>query len=280
MLFQVRSSIKKDKYNVSYSSAVRKTSAFAESATVFYMFSLLLALMFYGYQANLLINKNDISDYFFDYYTDNVVEDVSADINKTNSLDILNPNIGLVVPTVQVNALKGGIVLPSPSLIDNKELKVIKKSDLNKVKRLSSYIATKYYISDEYSKIIVSRVYEYSYKHKSVDPLLFLSVMAVESRFNPIAESVVGAKGLSQVYGKYHKEKIAKIVTGNAETGMFRIEENIELGVKIFAEYLNKYDGNETLALLQYNGSLTDVSQKYAKKVLNVKAGFERQLNS
>ena len=28
-----------------------------------------------------------------------------------------------------------------------------------------------------------------------IDPLLIIAVMAVESRFNPIAESVAGAKG-------------------------------------------------------------------------------------
>ena len=40
-----------------------------------------------------------------------------------------------------------------------------------------------------------------------LDPLLLLSVMAIESGFNPYAESGVGAQGLMQVMSKVHSDK-------------------------------------------------------------------------
>ena len=43
-----------------------------------------------------------------------------------------------------------------------------------------------------------------------IDPLLILAVMAVESRFNPIAESEFGARGLMQVVPRFHLDKLAE----------------------------------------------------------------------
>ena len=53
----------------------------------------------------------------------------------------------------------------------------------------------------------VSVAYRAAEQHR-LDALLVLAVMAIESRYNPVAESVMGAKGLMQVIPKYHQEKL------------------------------------------------------------------------
>lgn len=53
---------------------------------------------------------------------------------------------------------------------------------------------------------------------------------------------------------------------------ILNIADNIELGARIFSEYLRKFDGNSTKALQQYNGSLGDPRQGYSKRVLSLRS--------
>src|SRR6266850_8214793 len=68
---------------------------------------------------------------------------------------------------------------------------------------VTEFIAKRYRVSEFAISGYVATAYRAGEQH-SVDPLLILAVMAVESRYNPVAESVVGAKGLMQVMPKYH----------------------------------------------------------------------------
>src|SRR3546814_1859385 len=47
-------------------------------------------------------------------------------------------------------------------------------------------------------------------KEKKLDPQLVLAVIAIESRYNPYAESHVGAQGLMQVMTSVHKDKFER----------------------------------------------------------------------
>ncbi|TMH22958.1 MAG: lytic transglycosylase domain-containing protein, partial [Betaproteobacteria bacterium] len=67
-------------------------------------------------------------------------------------------------------------------------------------------VARRYRISLEATRELVGTAYREG-KVIGVDPLLIIAVMAVESRFNPIAQSDGGAIGLMQVIPRFHADK-------------------------------------------------------------------------
>jgi soluble lytic murein transglycosylase-like protein len=97
-----------------------------------------------------------------------------------------------------------------------------------------------------------------------LDPLLVLAVIAVESRFNPIAESSMGARGLMQIIPRFHQ---AKLVEYGGEAVLFDPEVNILLGVQILHEYVRR-TGTIEAGLQFYNGALSDLNGQYAAKVM------------
>ena len=97
-----------------------------------------------------------------------------------------------------------------------------------------------------------------------LDPLLVLAVISVESRFNPIAESGMGAKGLMQIIPKYHLDKLNAV---GGEDAVFDPESNIYIGARILQEYVHR-TGTLEGGLQFYNGALRDNSAQYARKVL------------
>src|SRR5687767_1845674 len=66
---------------------------------------------------------------------------------------------------------------------------------------LAEFISRRWRIADTAATSYVAIAYRAGKRHH-VDPVLILSVMAIESRYNPVAESVVGAKGLMQIIPK------------------------------------------------------------------------------
>ena len=73
---------------------------------------------------------------------------------------------------------------------------------------LVKYLARKYRVNNDALAILVDAAYVTG-KDLGMDPVLLLSVMAIESGFNPFAESTAGASGLMQVMSKVHSDKLA-----------------------------------------------------------------------
>ena len=109
------------------------------------------------------------------------------------------------------------------------------------------------------------RLYVRVGRELQLDPLLIIAVISIESRFNPIAESVKGAKGLMQIIPKYHTEKLQEF--GGVES-VFDPETNIQVGAQILKEYI-RTTGNVGIALQMYAGALSDYEDQYTNKVMN-----------
>ena len=128
---------------------------------------------------------------------------------------------------------------------------------------VAAFIARRYRVADEAASNYVATAYEAGHR-QAVDPLLVLAVMAVESRYNPVAESHVGAKGLMQVLPRFHLDKLA---AHGGEQALLDPDVNIEVGTQILREYLHRF-GETITALQMYAGAMDEPTTQYAHKVL------------
>src|SRR3954470_10181970 len=135
---------------------------------------------------------------------------------------------------------------------------------------VTEFIAKRYRVSEAAVASYVDTAYRAGEQY-SVDPLLILAVVAVESRYNPVAESTVGAKGLMQVIPKYHLEKLTD---HGGEHALLEPEVNILVGTQILREYQRRFRDTET-ALQAYAGAFDEPTSQYANKVFAERARLE-----
>ncbi len=151
--------------------------------------------------------------------------------------------------------------------------KIYSKSKHRKIERLTTYVVKENRIPSSFAKEVIHTVYAECEK-ANIDPILFLSLIEVESSFNQYAKSHVGAIGLSQVIPIYHKEKVEDIRKYNLD--LWSIKGNIKVGVRVLSEYLKVSKGNVVEALQRYNGSLNDQTIKYSNKVLSATKKYRK----
>ena len=133
-----------------------------------------------------------------------------------------------------------------------------------KYRAIGEHLAHRYQTSVELTTQVVAKAFAVGGELK-LDPMLILAVIAVESRFNPAAESVMGAKGLMQVIPRFHPEKFGPF---GGEHVAFEPAANIAVGARILKEYLGR-TGNLVNALQLYVGATTDDAENgYSGKVM------------
>jgi len=128
---------------------------------------------------------------------------------------------------------------------------------------LTEYLSQRYRLDPDATRQLVNAACDAG-QQEGLDPLLVLAVIAIESRFNPIAESIIGAKGLMQVVPAMHADKIDAL--GGAQA-MLDPMINIHVGARILSEYIVR-QGSLEAGLQFYNGASSDATAAYARKVL------------
>jgi soluble lytic murein transglycosylase-like protein len=136
---------------------------------------------------------------------------------------------------------------------------------------VTEMLAKRYRVAQEAVGGFVAAAYRIG-KDTSVDPLLILAVICIESRFNPVAESTFGAKGLMQIIPKFHKEKLAE---HGGDEALLDPEVNILVGAQVLREYIHRFGGTEN-ALQAYAGAFEEPTSMYAKQVLSERSRIEQ----
>ncbi|MBS0338664.1 MAG: lytic transglycosylase domain-containing protein [Proteobacteria bacterium] len=139
---------------------------------------------------------------------------------------------------------------------------------------VTEMLAKRYRVAQEAVGGFVAAAYR-SGKENAVDPLLILAVISVESRFNPVAESAFGAKGLMQIIPKFHKDKL---VEHGGDDALLDPEVNIQVGAEVLREYIRRFGGTET-ALQAYAGAFEEPNSFYAKQVLSERSRLEQAVS-
>ena len=146
--------------------------------------------------------------------------------------------------------------------------------DEGRYRALAEFLSRKYKVSERMIFNLVGMAH-HAGRQIGIDPLLIIAVMAVESRFNPIAESMAGAKGLMQVIPKYHTDKLKGY---GGEDSVFDPQTNILVGSQILKEYIAR-TGNVNVALQMYAGALDDAQDVYTNKVMSEKHRLQQVVN-
>ncbi|MFM0114834.1 lytic transglycosylase domain-containing protein [Paraburkholderia nemoris] len=128
---------------------------------------------------------------------------------------------------------------------------------------VSSYLARRYRVAQEPVSELVKAAFDTG-REVGLDPLLLLSVMAIESGFNPYAESGVGAQGLMQVMSKVHSDKFQYF---GGQSAALEPVANIKVGALVLKDCIAR-GGSLPGGLRLYVGSTSQDDGGYGAKVM------------
>jgi hypothetical protein len=126
------------------------------------------------------------------------------------------------------------------------------------------WLSKKYDVAPEPVSALVAEAFEIGTKTK-LDPTLILAVMAIESGFNPFAQSPVGAQGLMQVMTQIHSDKYKSF---GGKLAAFDPVSNLRVGVKVLQECIARAGSVEGGLRLYVGASNQETEGGYTAKVL------------
>lgn len=129
---------------------------------------------------------------------------------------------------------------------------------------VTNWLSKRYRVAGDATNMLVAAAYLTAQETK-LDPLLILAVVAIESGFNPFAESAVGAQGLMQVMSKLHHEKFEEL--GGVKAALNPLA-NIKVGSLILKDYVRRGGSLEAGLKLYVGAAAFDTDFGYGAKVL------------
>lgn len=129
--------------------------------------------------------------------------------------------------------------------------------------KVTRWLSRKYQVAPEPLAALVTEAYAVGEKAR-LDPTLILAVMAVESRFNPFAQSAVGAQGLMQVLTRVHTDKYEDF---GGHLAAFDPVSNLRVGVQVLQDAIRRA-GSVEGGLRLYVGAVTTDGSWYIDRVL------------
>jgi soluble lytic murein transglycosylase-like protein len=129
---------------------------------------------------------------------------------------------------------------------------------------VAQWLARRYKVAPEPVSALVQEAWKIG-QRASLDPTLILAIMAIESSFNPFAQSPVGAQGLMQVMTRVHDDKYEAFGGNHAA---FDPISNLRVGVQVLKECIRRA-GNLQDGLKAYVGAaLAEHDGGYASRVM------------
>ena len=139
--------------------------------------------------------------------------------------------------------------------------------------RLASWIARRYKVAPEPVSALVQEAWSIG-QRVGLDPTLILAIMAVESSFNPFAQSPVGAQGLMQVMTRVHDDKYEAF--GGIRAAFDPIS-NLRVGVQVLKECIARAGSVQEGLRFYVGAALLDTDGGYAGRVF-VEQGLMRNV--
>ena len=138
------------------------------------------------------------------------------------------------------------------------------------------WLSKKYRVAPEPLSALVAEAYETGTRTK-LDPTLILAVMAIESGFNPFAQSSFGAQGLMQVMTQVHSDKYESF---GGKLAAFDPLTNLRVGARVLQECIARAGSLEG-GSKSYVGAVNidDGGRGYAAKVMAEHARLQQVAN-
>lgn len=136
---------------------------------------------------------------------------------------------------------------------------------------LAQWLSKRYNVAPEPISALVSEAYAVG-SRQNMNPTLILAVMAIESSFNPFAQSHVGAQGLMQVMTKVHSDKYDQY---GGKLAAFDPLANVRVGAQVLSECIRREGSIEGGLKCYVGASGMDNDGGYAAKVLSMQAKLD-----